>query len=275
LKDLPKLENDARTTLIQGLGGLVLLIGLYFTLKNFQLTQDKQITEHYTRAIEQLGSDKLAVRLGAIYALERIARDSERDHGPIMEILATYVREHVPIKTDQNKEHPPPSEDSPRLSADIQAILTVIARHRHALEVEGYRLCDLGFCELTKAHLGFAHLEKVNLSNTSLQWANLLSARLAGALLAGAYLEGAHLNYADLRGAFLIGAHLSGADLSGARLEGALLAHADLRGARGLTLEQLASTSLYEAQLDPSLLEQIQHKYPNVLEMYEIKITNS
>jgi hypothetical protein len=53
LKDLPKLENDARTTLVQALGGAALLIGLYFTLKNLQLTQDRQITEHYTRAVEQ------------------------------------------------------------------------------------------------------------------------------------------------------------------------------------------------------------------------------
>jgi hypothetical protein len=51
-KDLAKLQNDARTTLVQALGGAVLLIGLYFTLKNLQLTQDRQITEHYTRAID-------------------------------------------------------------------------------------------------------------------------------------------------------------------------------------------------------------------------------
>jgi hypothetical protein len=67
-KDLAKLQNDARTTLVQAVGGAVLLIGLYFTLKNLQLTQDRQITERYTRAVEQLGSDKLEVRLGAIYA---------------------------------------------------------------------------------------------------------------------------------------------------------------------------------------------------------------
>src|SRR5215203_1562443 len=95
-KDRAKLQNDARTTLVQAFGGAVLLIGLYFTLRNLQLTQDRQITEHYTRAIEHLGSDKLEMRLGAIYALERIARDSERDHWPIMETLTTYVREHAP-----------------------------------------------------------------------------------------------------------------------------------------------------------------------------------
>src|SRR3982751_6161439 len=38
------------------------------------------------------GGPNLEVRLGAIYALERIPRDSERDHWPIMEVLCAYVR---------------------------------------------------------------------------------------------------------------------------------------------------------------------------------------
>jgi len=38
----------------------------------------------------------LEVRIGAIYALERIARDSLRDHIQIMEILCAYIRENAP-----------------------------------------------------------------------------------------------------------------------------------------------------------------------------------
>ena len=48
----------------------------------------------YTKTVEQLGSDKLDVRIGGIYALERVARDSKRDHPTVMEVLAAYVREH-------------------------------------------------------------------------------------------------------------------------------------------------------------------------------------
>ena len=36
----------------------------------------------------------LEVRIGAIYALERIAQDSLRDHIQIMEILCAYIREN-------------------------------------------------------------------------------------------------------------------------------------------------------------------------------------
>ena len=52
------------------------------------------MTDRYTRVIGQLGSDKLDVRIGGIYALERIARDSAIDHPTVMEVLAAFIREH-------------------------------------------------------------------------------------------------------------------------------------------------------------------------------------
>jgi hypothetical protein len=58
-----------------------------------QVAEQGQLTERYTKAIEQLGSDKLDVRLGGIYALERIAADSERDHPTVVEVLSAFVRE--------------------------------------------------------------------------------------------------------------------------------------------------------------------------------------
>jgi hypothetical protein len=42
----------------------------------------------YAKAIKQLGSDKLYVRLDGIYALERVALGSQRDYPTVMEILA-------------------------------------------------------------------------------------------------------------------------------------------------------------------------------------------
>jgi hypothetical protein len=157
-KDLAKLQNDARTTLVQAFGGAVLLIGLYFTLRNLQLNQDRQITEHYTRAAEQLGSDKLAVRLGAIYALERIARDSERDHWPIMEILTAYVRGHAPWEPrDVDPWEDQRLEDeilqAPPLAIDIQAILTVLGRRTRTYGKGEDRRLDLSYTDLHEVDL--------------------------------------------------------------------------------------------------------------------------
>jgi hypothetical protein len=51
--------------------------------------------EMFNRAVDQLGSEKLEVRLGAIYTLKRISRDPEyADYRtPILETLTAYVRE--------------------------------------------------------------------------------------------------------------------------------------------------------------------------------------
>jgi hypothetical protein len=51
------------------------------------------VTARYTKAIEQLGSDRLDVRVGGIYALECIAHDSPRDHLAVLEVLAAFIRE--------------------------------------------------------------------------------------------------------------------------------------------------------------------------------------
>ena len=107
---------------------------LYFTTTQtseaLQATQDQiglsregQLTDRFSKAVEQLGSkDSLEVRLGGIYAPERVARDSVRDHTTVMEVLSAYVREHAP-RAMCNTPEPPD-----RLATDVQAILTVIAR---------------------------------------------------------------------------------------------------------------------------------------------------
>jgi uncharacterized protein YjbI with pentapeptide repeats len=265
-KDLAKLQNDARTTLVQALGGAVLLIGLYFTLKNLQLTQDRQITEHYTRAVEQLGSDKLEVRLGAIYALERIARDSKRDHWPIMEILTAYVRKHAPIRAESSlKEDSSPSEmsstippEQPRPVEDIQAILTVLSRRVHYMHEE-YCL-DLARTNLRGAFLAGAHLENAQLWGVNLEGAFLWGVHLEGAFLQTACLKGADFRGARLEKAFLSGAHLEEAQfleahLEEASLDGAHLERASLIGAHLEGASLGSDTHLEGAYLDQVHLE--------------------
>jgi uncharacterized protein YjbI with pentapeptide repeats len=274
------LENDLRanriqviTTVVQALGGIAVIIGIYFAwanLKNTQeaqrdtqtsqeetirITNEGQITDRFTKAIDQLGSPQLELRLGGIYALERIARDSEKDHRPIMEVLTTFVRVHAPIeKTSDQPSNPhgtnPPSSRKPNSpgaepaaapSPDVQAILTVIGRRDLSFE-KGRN----DWLVLTRTNLVGAYLEVADLDGAHLEGAELRSANLEGAHLNGAYLEGADLSGADLSGAQLNNADLTGANLSGAQLpssdlgravldsahlSGAYLWHADLSGA--------------------------------------------
>jgi len=78
--EMAKQENQNRTTLAQIFGGVTLGIGLYYTWRRITIAEEElkvskesQITERFTRAIDQLGNPAIEIRLGGIHALERIA----------------------------------------------------------------------------------------------------------------------------------------------------------------------------------------------------------
>lgn len=238
--------TTTRKTLAFFLGTVALLAGFYFTLDKLRTTLKVQLADRFTQAIDQLGKDNLELRLGGIYALERIAQGSEADYWPAMEILTTYVREHAAWKESR-----PPEEEQPpqKLAADIQAILTVLGRRERTYKNgEDLRL-DLRGTDLRRANLSGAHLEGAILSGVHLEWANLSWAHLEDAILrgthleksslAGAGLERAFLGEARLEGAVLKEARLEKAYLSGAHLEAANLLGADFTEAFGLTWEQM------------------------------------
>jgi hypothetical protein len=207
-------------TLAQILGGAALLFGLYFTWRTLQVDREGQITERFTRAIDQLGSERLEIRLGGIYALERIARDSERDHWPIMEVLTAYIREHAPRQSEEESNENDPLDIGTVTppAPDIQAILTVLrrrTRHYGAGEVEPI---VLGGTDLRRAPLAEANLAVASLQGADLREANLALAVLWRADFRGADLRGANLQQADLRAANLQGVDLRNATFAWANL---------------------------------------------------------
>ena len=133
---LPTAREAVRTQLLTLGAGLFAAGALIYTARNFtlsrqtfKLTERGQVTDRYTKAIEQLGSDKLDVRIGGIYALERIARDSATDHPAAMEVLAAFTRE-------QSREQWPPPERQPdvppgQVVAKENASRRASRRYRH------------------------------------------------------------------------------------------------------------------------------------------------
>jgi Pentapeptide repeats (8 copies) len=211
-----------------------------------EATREGQLADRYTKAVEQLGSDTLDVRIGGIYALERIALDSPRDHPTVMEVLTAFVREH-----SREEWHTTwPGFDAPMRATrpDVQAAMTVIGRRERA---QDGRQVDLVGVNLTGANIRDANLMGATLFQATLTHTVLLRAKLSGtvlaradlssailiqadltrAILADATLTAANLNLADLTDANLTGAVLNGANLTGANLTGANLVHADLTGA--------------------------------------------
>ncbi len=257
LADRASAVNSIRSTLMQGLAGLAVLVGVFFTWRQLQVSRQGQVTDRYTRAIDQLGHAGLEVRVGGIYALERIARDSLADRRTIVEVLTAFIRLHSALSpgTDERQRLPDlaakfaaarsmtkrlPMRDR---APDIQAAITVLGRMPGAGEK---RLCelsrvDLTYSDLDQGDLAEADLHYSDLSQSHLVSADLRRADLTGAWLVRALLIRARLHQADLRSAVLWQARLDGADLratdltaadlSGACLDGARLDLADLRGA--------------------------------------------
>ena len=66
-------------------------------LRQAEVAQRDHVVEMFNRAVDQLGNDKLEVRLGAIYTLKRISRDPAYAEYriPILETLTAYVRERT------------------------------------------------------------------------------------------------------------------------------------------------------------------------------------
>ncbi|MEH2015281.1 pentapeptide repeat-containing protein [Nostoc sp.] len=205
-------------------------------LQNAQAAQDKQITERFAKAIEQLGNEKIETRLGAIYTLERIAKDSKDDHWTIMEVLTAFVRVNAPLKLQEEVK----KEEVLKLRTAIRVVITVIERRHRENDLED-SMIDLSETNLSEVNLNKVNLQGANFIGTNLQAAefkeaNLQQANLSSANLEDAYLRKANLQEANLTGTNLQrakfpGANLQEANFLGANLQGAYLSGANLQGA--------------------------------------------
>jgi uncharacterized protein YjbI with pentapeptide repeats len=278
-------HHDAVAPLLTLAAG-VAVAGVALARHFAQTNADRQrrITESFSKAVDQLGSDKLEVRLGGIYSLERISKESPAgDYWTVMENLTAFVRErsrrNEAERTSQNfeqrvwhrayflwREAGQPDGWADELWAaaakqdavgdppatDIAAVLTVIKRRskqsRKREASNDWRL-DLSGAVLKQANLAGADLARANVGDAHLDGADLSYAHLDGANLSYADLERANVGDAHLDGADLLGAHLERANLRDAHLDGADLSYAHLERA-DLSYAQLERANLRDAHLD-------------------------
>ncbi|MFG1711315.1 pentapeptide repeat-containing protein [Nonomuraea sp. M3C6] len=246
--------------------------GLIYTARTLETTQEGQITDRYTKAVEQLASLAPDVRLGAIYALERIGLDSPRDRETIVNLLTTYVRNRDFCTSRPDQKTLPRQCVAKTLNELLKIPLVplspdVVAAWESAQTLRrrtglGYELVDLANVRFPRADLSHALLSRVDLRGADLRGSRLVKALITDSNLEGADLRGADLSnidarvddledawfgdgggkgvsfsLADLRGANLQWARLNnvfffGADLRGANLSGAWLTGVDLSSAK-------------------------------------------
>ncbi|GCA95843.1 pentapeptide repeat-containing protein [Microcystis aeruginosa] len=265
-------DKDSRTfaievvkTIISALGliatllaGIGLIVNYFNSQAEMQLTQQRLITERFSKAVEQIGNNKEEVVIGGIYSLERIAKDSPKDQWTIMEVLTSYIRKNSPISSNIQQLEPEEREKAleklPSVSIPVQAALTVIGRRKVENDQAGDNLAETTDFNKTK----FLDLSRTNLREAYLDGANLNRAYLNGAYLNGAILYRAHLNEA-----YLNGANLNRAYLNGAYLNGAILYRANLNEAH-LNEAYLNGAILYRAYLNRANLNRANLKGANL-----------
>ncbi len=105
-----EVRDRARLTVLAFVGGAIVLISAYINWRRVNALEKQvatmqlgQITERFTRAIDQLGAVRPnntpapEIRAGGVRSLERIAGESEEDFLPIVDILSAYVRSELRI----------------------------------------------------------------------------------------------------------------------------------------------------------------------------------
>ncbi|MFF8290495.1 pentapeptide repeat-containing protein [Streptomyces sp. NPDC016309] len=248
--------------LLLSLPGFAALAALLFTWmqvgqanKELRLGEQGQVTSRFNAAISNLGSDSEDVRLGGLYALERLMHDSARDHPTVVSVVSAYVRRHAPVRAGAAQKP---------VSTDVDAAMAVLLRRPSVAGRQA--IVDLSRADLRgwkPAHQGAEAVRwgGAMLAGANLSGVNLSSGKLRGAVLGGATLRGTPLDGADLRESTLDGADLreasvNQADLGGASLDGADLRQTNLTYANlskswvcGITCANLTGTDLTGANL--------------------------
>jgi uncharacterized protein YjbI with pentapeptide repeats len=263
-----RLPRDWIQISVTALPGLAAVIALIFTSlairatgTQLQIAEQGQITDRYNAAISNLGSSSVDVRLGGVYALQRIMQDSPRDQSTVVAVLCAFIRDHAKMATARPP-HTSGTQSSVGLtpSTDVQAALTVVTTRDSAHDGPN-TVVDFTGANLPGADLFNADLNGAILTDVNLTGADLTDANLNGAILNGAKLNSADLNSADLAGADAVfGLHLANraaADLTtnvkGASFIGANLNNANLTGA-DLFATKLTRAYLFHANLTAASL---------------------
>ncbi|WP_371785537.1 pentapeptide repeat-containing protein [Streptosporangium subroseum] len=194
---------------------------------NKQDATERRITELYIKAVEQLGSGKAAVRLGGLYALERLAQGDPDHRQTIVNVICAYLRMPytVPGAAAPGSRPPGPwrtEADSTDQEGERQVRLTaqrILAEHLRDKRTAGERQtapADRRFWEGMRIDLTGAVLIQANFSHCQFIAAEFDDATFVG----GAWFKGATFSEGVqfLRVKFSHGAFFNTANFSGSAL---------------------------------------------------------
>ncbi len=254
--------------------------------RQVETAEQSLLNERYQQGAEMLGNDVLSVRLGGIYALERLATENPAVYYlQITRLLCAFVRNPT---QDEQSEARQVGTGKPTPREDVEAAVRSLSgchelqhsesghlKHRLDLtnsELAGTKLghtvldgtffdnsnlasADLQFATLSGSQFLQTCLTDADLSNADLSGARFLAANLSNARLSFTYSPGAEFINTDLSSSWLAGTDLSNAKFIGSKLAGAVLHGVNLSGAElsasgNYPASGLTQTQLNEAEAD-------------------------
>ena len=243
------IDGESGSTTIRNLGlvlaGLIALpLAIWRSIvaqRQAETAERGLLNERYQKSVEMLGSEVLAVRLGGIYALQRLAWEHpEQYHIQVMQVLCAFLRH--PTKDEKVDTREVKAGEALKARQDVDAVMLAInSRRERQLVIE--RSAEFAL------DLRGADLRDVYIS-ANLSGAFLWEADLSGAYVQRSNLSRSFLNEANLFRTELSHSNLSGARLLGTNLSGALLCGNDL-DPFSLPVFGLTQTQLDDASADP------------------------
>ena len=220
-------EQDSLSETVRNLGlviggAIAILLAVWRSIvseRQANTAQQGLLNERYQQGADMLGNNVLSVRLGGIYALERLAAEHPQQYYvQIMKLLCAFVR-HPTEDEDYQKKLAERNKDlsTPHSQReDARAAMDFIgSRDETRVEIEESQDFSLN---LMGADLSHAQIGRANLSGSMLRNANLSNAEISSADLSRAHLQGAVMKSAHLMFIDFTDARASDADLSGARM---------------------------------------------------------
>lgn len=240
--DALKAQNDLRHSLVETLQliatvltAFVLVVTLYFTNENVRIAQENsrqsvkasertleaqrqsRLGERFSKAVEQLNNDDVAVRVGAIYALSRIARESSEDYWPVAHLLCSFLRGKRPVEQEGEPAIAAPSDDAKAVAAFFRmglgnygGVIDLSRTNLHGLDLTGGLFGKANFdgAKLDGVVLVRSMLIGAKFANVNATYADFTDAQLAESFMNGMNLTAATLTRADLRGASVTNAKI-------------------------------------------------------------------
>ncbi len=180
--DTKQFALDVVKTIISAaslIAAIIAAIGLFVNYddarKDRELTQERLVTDRFSKAVEQIGNTKEEVVIGGIYSLERITKDSPKDQWTIMEVLTAFVRNNSPIPIEVQKLEDGSEEKIKAfvklesVNIQVQAALTVVGRQNPEQDYISDDILKFKSLDLSKTNLNGANLDRANLSDKQIK----------------------------------------------------------------------------------------------------------